>query len=235
MPIPASFKYFQTSAQIIRLAVMLYIRLPLSLRNVEDLLHERGIDVGHETIRYWWNRFGPAFAAEIRRKRVQQLRAFSKWRWHVDEAFVKVNGKRHYLWRAGVHESEVPEAVVEIRRNKAAALKFLKKLVTRQGFAEEIGTDRFACYKAALRELGALEIQRTGTWLNNRIENSHPPFRQRKRAMQRFRRMRRLKKFDAVRSSIYKHLNQERSLSTRDNFKMTRAAALAQWRWLCSG
>ncbi len=86
---PASFKYFKTSPQAIRLAVMLYVQFPLSLRNVEDLLHERGIDVSYETVRYWWNRFGPMFAAEIRRKRVQQLRAFSKWKWHVDEVFVK--------------------------------------------------------------------------------------------------------------------------------------------------
>ncbi len=93
------FKYFKTSPEIIRLAVMLYVRFPLSLRNVEDLLHERGIDVSHETIRFWWNRFGPMFASEIRRRRVQQLRAFSRWQWHVDEVFVKINGERHYLWR----------------------------------------------------------------------------------------------------------------------------------------
>ena len=156
------FQILQNQPEIIRLAVMLYIRFPLSLRNVEDLLHERGIDVSHETVRYWCNRFGPVFAAEIRRKRVQQLRAFSKWKWHVDEVFVKVNGKRHYLWRAVDHEVEVLEAVVTKRRNKAAALKFLRKLLKRQRCAEEIVTDRFASYKAALRDLGALEKQQTG-------------------------------------------------------------------------
>ncbi len=146
MPItkPASFKYFKTSPEIIRLAVMLYIRFPLSLRNVEDLLHERGIDVSHETVRYWWNRFGPMFAAEIRRTRVQQLRAYCKWKWHVDEVFMKVNGKRHYLWRAVDHEGELLEAVVTKRRNRAAALKFLKKLMKRHGKAEAVVTDRFA-------------------------------------------------------------------------------------------
>ena len=98
------FKYFKTSPEIIRLAVMLYIRFPLSLRNVEYLLHERGIDVRHETVRYWWHRFGPMFASEIRSKRVQQLRAYSKWKWHVDELFVKISllwkvfGQRKY-WR----------------------------------------------------------------------------------------------------------------------------------------
>ncbi|WP_170336957.1 IS6 family transposase, partial [Ruegeria arenilitoris] len=220
--------------EIIRLAVMLYIRFPLSLRNVEDLLHERGIDVSHETVRYWWNRFGPMFAAEIRRKRVKQPRAFSKWKWHVDEVFVKVNGKRHYLWRAVDHEGEVLEAVVTKRGNKAAALKFLKKLMKRHGCAEEIVTDRFASYKAALREMGALKNQRTGRWLNNRVENSHLPFRRRERAMQRFRRMRSLQKFASVHSSVHNHFNQERSLTSRDTFKLTRTAALTEWRQLCS-
>ncbi len=148
---PAPFRYFKTSPEIIRLAVMMYVRFPLSLRNVEDLLHERGIDVSHETVRYWWNRFGPMFASEIRRKRVQQLRAYSKWKWHVDEVFVKINGKRHYLWRAVDHEGEVLEAVVTKRRNKRAALKFLRKLMKRHGRAEEIVTDRFASYRAALQ------------------------------------------------------------------------------------
>ena len=232
---PASFKYFKTSPEIIRLAVMLCIRFPLSLRNVEDLLHESGIDVSHETVRYWWNRFGPMFASEIRRKSVQQLRSFSKWKWHVDEVFVRVNGKRHYLWRAVDHEGEVLEAVVTKRRNKAAALKFLKKLMKRHGHSEEIVTDRLASYRAALRELGALEKQLTGRWLNNRVENSHLPFRRRERAMQRFRRMRSLQKFAAVHSSVYNQFNQERSLSSRDTFKLTRTAALAEWRQLCSG
>ncbi|WP_170348199.1 IS6 family transposase [Ruegeria atlantica] len=232
---PASFKYFKTNPEIIRLALMLYIRFPLSLRNVEDLLHERGIDVSHETIRYWWNRFGPTFAAEIRRKRVQQLRAVSKWKWHLDEVFVKVNGKRHYLWRAVDHEGEVLEAIVTKRRNKQAALKFLRKLMKRYGKAENVVTDRFASYRTALRELGALETQKTGRWLNNRVENSHLPFRRRERAMQRFRRMRSLQKFVSVHSSVYNQLNQERSLTSRDTFKLTRAAALSEWRQLCSG
>ena len=82
------FKYFNTSPEIIRLAVMLYVRFPLSLRNVEDLLHERGINVTHESVRFWWNRFGPMFTGEIRKKRIQQMRAFMNWRWHLDEMFV---------------------------------------------------------------------------------------------------------------------------------------------------
>ena len=89
------FRYFRTSPEVVRLAVMLYIRFPLSLRNVEDLLHERGIEVSHETVRFWWRRFGPMFAAEIRQKRRDSMRSVSRWRWHLDEVFVKVNGVQH--------------------------------------------------------------------------------------------------------------------------------------------
>jgi len=226
------FRYFKTSPEIIRLAVMMYVRFPLSLRNVEDLLHERGIEISHETVRFWWNRFGPMFAAEIRRKRIDQMRAFSNWRWHVDEVFVKINGERHYLWRAVDHEGEVLEAVVTKRRKKKAALKFLRKLMRRHGQPSQIVTDRLPSYRAALRELGAADRQSTGRWLNNRVENSHLPLRRREQAMLRFRRMRTLQKFAAVHSSVYNHFNQERSLSSRDIFKLNRTAALTEWRQL---
>ena len=106
------FRYFKTSPEIIRLAVMMYIRYPLSLRNVEDFLHERGIDITHETVRFWWNRFGQIFAAEIRRNRTAAMRAFRHRRWHLDEVFVKINGVKHYLWRAVSHEGEVLESFV---------------------------------------------------------------------------------------------------------------------------
>jgi len=229
---PNPFRCFKTSPEIIRLAVMMYVRFPLSLRNVEDLLHERGIDVSYETVRFWWRRFGPMFAAEIRRKRIDRLRAFSNWRWHVDEVFVKINGERHYLWRAVDHEGEVLEAVVTKRRNKKAALKFLRKLMRRHGRPKEIVTDRLPSYRAALRELGGSDLQSTGRWLNDRVENSHLPLRRRERAMLRFRRMRSLQTFAAVHSSVHNHFNQERSLSSRPIFKLNRAAALAEWRQL---
>ncbi|SDJ36834.1 IS6 family transposase [Lutimaribacter saemankumensis] len=228
------FKYFKTSPEIIRLAVMLYVRFPLLLRNVEDLLHERGIDVSHETIRFWWNRFGPIFASEIRRRRVQQLRAFCRWQWQVDEVFVKINGERQELWRAVDHEGEVLESVVTKRRNKRAALKMLRKLMRRYGQPEVLVTDRLASYKAALRDMGCEVRQACGRWLNNRVENSHLPFRRRERAMQRFRRMRSLQKFVAIHSSIFNHFNQDRSLSKRDHFKQNRTAALVEWRGLCA-
>ena len=230
---PSPFKYFKTSPEIIRLAVMLYVRFPLSLRNVEDLLHERGVDISHETVRYWWHRFGPMFASEIRKRRIEGMKS-SRWRWHLDEMFVKINGERHYLWRAVDHEGEVLESVVTKTRDKRAALKFLKKALRKHGQPKVIVTDRLRSYGAALREIGAGDRQETGRWLNNRAENSHLPFRRRERAMLRFRRMRSLQKFAAVHSSVFNHFNQERSLTKRDHFKANRTAALAEWRGLCA-
>ena len=227
------FKYFKTSPEIIRLAVMLYIRFPLSLRNVEDLLHERGIEISHETVRFWWRRFGPMFASEIRKRRIEGMRS-SRWRWHLDEVFVKINGETHYLWRAVDHEGEVLESFVTKKRDKKAALKFLKKAMRKHGRSGALVTDKLRSYGAALKEIGAAERQETGRWLNNRAENSHLPFRRRERAMLRFRRMRSLQKFAAVHASVYNHFNQERGLSSRDIFKAKRAAALAEWRGLCA-
>ena len=188
------FRYFKTSPEVIRLAVMMYIRFPLSLRNVEDLLHERGIDISHETVRFWWNRFGPLFAAEIRKKRVSQMRAYSNWQWHLDEVFVRINGETHYLWRAVDHEGEVLESYVTKRRDRKAALKFHKKTMKRHGNPHSLVTDKLRSYGAAMKVVGNADKQETGRWLNNLAKNSHQPFRRRERAMIRFRRMRTLQK-----------------------------------------
>ena len=226
------FRYFKTSPEIIRLAVMMYVRFPLSLRNVEDLLHERGIELSHETIRFWWNRFGPLFAAEIRKKRLDQMRAFSAWQWHLDEVFVKINGERHDLWRAVDQEGEVLEAFVSKKRDREAAVKFLRKLMKRYGRPDALVTDRLRSYRAALRRLGGSGLQQAGRWLNNRAENSHLPFRRREHAMLGFRRMRSLQIFVTVHSSVYNHFNLRRHLCSRDHFTLNRVAALAEWRQL---
>ena len=227
------FRYFKTSPEIIRLAVMMYVRFPLSLRNVEDLLHERSINICHETIRYWWNRFGPMFAAEIRKRRVQS-HAYSNWRWHLDEVFVKINGETHYLWRAVDHEGEVLESFVTKRRNRTAALRFHKKLMKQYGAPKMIVTDRLRSYRAAMSELGNATKQNTGRWLNNRAENSHLPFRRQERAMQRFRTTRSLQKFTSIHSSVTNHFNLQRHLITRDDYKTKREAALIEWQQLCA-
>ena len=163
------FRYFNSSPEVIRLAVMMYIRYPLSLRQVEDLLFERGIDICHETVRFWWNRFGPMFAAEIRRRRVHG-RNGSNWCWNLDEGFVRINGETHYLWRAVDHEGEVLEVFVTKRRDRRAALKFLKRTMKRYGRPSSIVTDRLRSYQAAMKGLGNPGRQECRRWLNNRAE-----------------------------------------------------------------
>ena len=146
---------------------------------MEDLLHERGIDLCHETVRHWWNRFGPMFAAEIRRKRVQHMRAYTHWRWHLDEAYVKINGEMRYLWRAVDHEGEVLASLVTKERDKAAALKFIKKAIKRHGRPQAVVTDGLRSYGAAMMEIGNADRREVGRWLNKRAENSHQHFRRR--------------------------------------------------------
>lgn len=158
----------------------------------------------------------------------------SHWRWHLDEIFVRINGERHYLWRAVDHEGEVFESFVTEARDKKTALKFLRKILKTHGRAGVFVTDDLRSYGAALKEIGAADRRETGRWLNNRAENSHLPFRRRERAMLRFRRMRTLQKFASVHASVLNHFNQERTLSSRPVFKAKRAAALAEWRGLCA-
>ena len=218
----------------IRLVVMLYVRYPLSLRNVEDLAHERGVDICHETVRKWVDRFGPMFAAEIRGRRVRAMRQHTHWRWHLDEVYVRVQGEMQYLWRAVDHEGEVLESFVSKERDKAAALKFMKKLMKRHGCAKAITTDGLRSYKAAMTELGVSDRRQIGRWANNRAENSHQPFRRRERATLRFRRMKTLQQFASVHATFHNHFNQQRHLVSREIYKERRSAALAEWRAVAS-
>ena len=223
------FRYFNSSPGVIRLVVMMYVRFPLSLRNVEDLLAERGIDICHETVRQWWNRFGPLFAADVRRQRVNRMKGFRQWKWHLDEVYVKINGEMHYLWRAVDQEGEVLESYVTKTRDKTAALSFIKKALKRHGSPRTITTDGLRAYKAAMGELGCEAKQEIGRWANNRAENSHLPFRRRERAMLRFRQMKSLQKFASVHANVHNHFSQERHLVDRQTYKARRSAALAEW------
>jgi putative transposase len=134
---------------------------PLSLRQVEGLFHERGLDICHEAARFWWNRFGPMFAAEIRKLRVQK-RSYSNWRWHLNEVFVRINGETHYLWRAVDHEGEVLEVFATKRRDRKAALTFIKRAMKRYGQPKVIVTDRLRSYRAAMNVIGNSADQECG-------------------------------------------------------------------------
>ena len=153
-----------------------------------------------------------------------------QWRWHLDEVLVRINGGTHYLWRAVDHEGELLEAFVTKRRDRKAALRFLKKAMKRSGRPKVIVTDHLRSYRAAMKEIGNEACQETGRWLNNRAENSHQPFRRRERAMAKFRSAKSLQKFVSIHSSIHNHFNQERHLHNRETYKINRTFALAAWR-----
>ena len=171
------------------------------------------------------------FAAEIHRRRVHH-RSYSNWRWHLDEVFVRINGETHYLWRAVDHEGEVLEVFAKKRRDREAALKFLKRAMKRYGQPRVIVTDRLRSYRAAMNVIGNAADQEVGRWLNNRAENSHQPFRRREGAMAKFRDVKTLQKFASVHASIHNHFNLDRQLTPRETFKQDRSAALAEWRRL---
>ncbi len=155
-----------------------------------------------------------------------------QWKWHLDEVFVRINGELHYLWRAVDHEGEVLEAFVTRKRDRKAALKFLKKIMKQYGNPKVIVTDKLRSYKAAMKVVGNEDRQETGRWLNNRAGNSHQPFRRRERAMIKFRNTKSLQKFVSIHSSAHNHFNLERHLIARKQFKINRAIALAEWRQL---
>jgi putative transposase len=143
---------------VIQQAVWLYFRFPLSYRDVEDLLAERGIDVSYETVRRWALKFGRAYARKLRRKRARP-----DDRWHLDEVFVPINGKRMYLWRAVDSEGEVLDILVQSRGNKKAALKLMRKLLKTQGYVPDtIVTDKLPSYCATLRELNLSRLHDFG-------------------------------------------------------------------------
>ena len=142
---PSPFRCFNSSPEVIRLVVMMYVRFPLSLRNVEDLLFERGIDLCHETVRMWWNRFGPIFAGDIRRQRMSRMKGFRQWRWHLDEMYVKLNGEMVYLWRAVDQEGEILESFTYIssRCQRHCRKPRMRETRCRRMSPENSGPNRF--------------------------------------------------------------------------------------------
>ena len=183
--------------------------------------------------RFWWNRFGPMFAAEIRKKRSAALRAMPQWRWHLDEVFVKIDGEMHYLWRAVDHEGEILEVFATKHRDRKAALAFLKRTMKCYGRPRAIA-DRLRSYGAAMKVIGNAAAQECGRWLNDRSENSHQSFRRREEAMAKFRDVTTLQKFASIHASLHNHFNQDRHLNRRAIFKQNRSAALAEWRRLAA-
>ncbi len=223
---PLSFKRHRFPAAVIRQAVWLYFRFSLSLRDVEELMPVRGIDVSYETIRCWTIKFGPPIA-----RRLKKRRPTPSPRWHLDEMVCWISGRRIYLWRAVDDEGEVLDLVVQRRRDTEAALKLLGRLLRNQPVdPERITTDGLASYGAALRELGLSQVHRPGRLReNNRVENSHLPIRRRERQQQGFKSQASAQRFLTTHTAIYNTFNVQRHLISRPALRRFRAEADATW------
>jgi transposase-like protein len=221
-----SYRYCHFPPAVIQHAVWLYCRFTLSFRNIEELLAERGIEVSYETIRRWVARFGPQIARRLRRSRP---RAHPQW--HLDEMFVSFGGKRMYLWRAVDQNGEVLDVLVQPTRDKRAALKLMRRLLKRQGFAPStLVTDKLRAYTAAVHELGLKARHHQAKWKNNRIESAHVPVRIRVRKMQRFRLIGSAQRFLSIHAAIYNTFNTRRHLISATKHRKRRDEAFCRWR-----
>jgi putative transposase len=224
--LPISYARHQFPSVIIQHGVWLYLRFTLSYRDVEDLLAERGLDVSYETIRRWVLKFGPVFARRLRSSRPKPTA-----RWHLDEMVMRIAGETVYLWRAVDHEGEVLDVLVQRRRDKAAALKLMRKLLKKQGFAPAVVvTDKLRSYGAAFAELRLTACHKQGLRANNRAENSHQPARRRERKMQRFKSPGSAQRFLSVQAAVHNTFNVQRHLVSRGTLRRFRAETMQQWR-----
>src|SRR5258708_3659500 len=222
---PISYARHRFPPDVIRHAVWLYLRFTLSYRDVEDLLAERGLQVSNETVRRWALKFGPVIARNLRRGRPTPHD-----RWHLDEMVVSIAGRRMYMWRAVDSEGEVLDVLVQPRRDKAAALKLLRKLLKRQGFAPTvIVTDKLRSYGAALMLIGLSGRHEQGLRANNRAENSHLPVRRRERKMQGFKSPSSAQRFVSLHAIVYNLFNIQRHLVRRPTLRLFRAEAHQAW------
>jgi transposase-like protein len=221
-----SYRRHRFPPPIIQHAIWLYLRFTLSYRDVEELLAERGLDVSYETVRRWVLKFGPMIAGNLRRGRPHPSQ-----RWHLDEMVVRIAGQRMYLWRAVDHEGEVLDMLVQRRRDKRAALRLMRKLLRKLGFAPKLlTTDKLGSYGAAFRRLRLTCPHEQGLRKNNRAENSHQPVRQRERKMQRFKSAGSAQRFLSIHAAVHNTFNLQRHLISRSTLRTFRAEAAAQWK-----
>ncbi|MEW2119936.1 IS6 family transposase [Streptomyces sp. NPDC005474] len=221
-----SYRGFRFPPEVISHCVWLYHRFALSLRDVEELMLERGIEVSYETVHQWTRRFGPTYAAALGRRRP---RLGDKWR--LDEVFVKINGERKYLWRAVDAEGNVLDILLQNQRDDGAARRFFRKLMKKtRSVARVIVTDKLRSYEAAHRhEMPSVE-HRSHKGLNNRAENSHQPTRERERAMKGFRSVGAAQRFLGAFSMISSHFRPGRHRLTAPNYRTEMRTRFTTWK-----
>ena len=227
-----SYRRHRFPPPIIQHAIWLYLRFTLSYRDVEELLAERGVEVSYETVRRWVLKFGPVVARRLRERRPRP-----SCRWHLDEMVVRIAGKRMYLWRAVDHEGEILDILVQRRRDKRAALRLMRKLLRKQGFAPRlVVTDKLRSYGAAFHDLPLTCRHEQGLRMNNRAENSHQIVRRRERKMQRFKSAGSAQRFLSMHAAVHNNFNLQRHLisrSTLADLQSRSGSAMAKRR--CSG
>jgi putative transposase len=191
----------------------------------KSCLPERGLDLSYQSVRSWVLKFGPAIARAL-----QPGRPRPSDRWHLDEMVVRIAGKLMYLWRAVDHDGEVLEILVQRRRDRSAAVKLMRKLLRKQGFAPtRVTTDKLRSYGAAFRYLGLSCHHEQGQRANNRAENSHQVVRRREREMQRFKSAASAQRFLSVHAAVHNNFNLQRHLVSRSTLRIFRSEAAAQW------
>ena len=221
-----SYSGYRFPPEIIQQAIWLYVRFTLSFRDVEDLLGGRGIMVSYETVRRWVNHFGPKIAADLRKRRPKPHTI-----WHLDEVYLKIDGRMVYLWRAVDAEGEVLDVLDQTKRNKRAALKLMHRLLKKYGFVpDKLITDELRSYAAAAGHLGIAKRHERGRWRNNRAENSHQPTRRRERKMQGFKSVGSAQRFLSVHAAAYNTFNVQRHLTSARTHRAFRASAMLTWR-----
>src|SRR6202049_318802 len=217
-----SYRRHRFPPPIIQHAIRLYLRFTLSYRDVEELLAERGLEVSYETVRRWVLKFA---------RRLRRSHPRPSDRWHLDEMVVRIAGKRMYLWRAVDHEGEVLDMLVQRRRDQRAALRLMRKLLRKHGFAPKLlTTDKLGSYGSAFRHLRLTCPHQHGLRANNRAENSHQAVRRRERKMQRFKSAGSAQRFLNMHAAVHNTFNLQRHLISRSTLRIFRAEAAAYWR-----
>ena len=221
-----SYKGHRYPVEIINHCVWLYFRFPLSFREVEELMLARGVAVSYEAIRRWCAKFGQAYANQLRRRRPHPGD-----KWHLDEVFVRIDGKLRYLWRAVDQHGNVLDVLVQSHRNAAAAKRFFRKLLKGLRYVPRVlVTDKLGSYQVAHRELMSSVEHRRSRYLNNRAENSHQPTRQREQAMKRFKSLRHAQRFLSAFSGISAHFRPRRHLLSATEWRTEMTDRFAVWR-----
>ena len=220
-----TYKRHRFPPDIISYAVWLYFRFNLSHRDIEDLLAQRGVIVSYESIRLWCIKFGRIYARRLKRRHKGYGDTF-----YIDEIFVKINGKQQYLWRAVDQDGEVIDVFIQSRRDGAAAKRFFKRLLRRQGEEpRQIVTDKLRSYGVAQRELIPETIHNTAQYANNRAELSHQPARVRERVMRRFKSAAQAQRFLNIHAAVYNLFNLGRHLVRAKHYRKLRIDAFGQW------